>query len=223
MPLSATMEDIKAYQEKVENNKITSEDLPPCLRCHLKSTQFKIHAYRERRFLIIVDLLVQAVLSALVRFKCTGCGKTFTYYPDFAIPHKHYTRQTVESFSGSYIEDDQMTYQDAVVIDTAVPECQDSGRPLSPSTIHRWISTLAALFLACQKETAPQTPSSGFCHTPAHLTIPEKKYRTDKRKSCLLRCRMFLNSLIFKKKMLARFRWRNPAATVIARAKPEAI
>ena len=104
MPLTATYEDIKAYQEQVEKNKITPHGLAPCPRCNLESLFFKLHAYRERRFLVIVDMLVQAVFCSLVRFRCTDCGKTITRYPDFAIPHKHYTRQTIESFSRAYVE-----------------------------------------------------------------------------------------------------------------------
>jgi len=88
MPLSATPEDIKAYQKQLEKNKIKPDNLPPCLRCHVESTFFKEHAYRGRKFLVIVDMLVKTVLSALIRFRCPGCGKTFTYYPDFALPHK---------------------------------------------------------------------------------------------------------------------------------------
>jgi hypothetical protein len=61
MPPTATYEEIKAYQEQVEKNKITSHGLPPCPRCNLESLFFKTHAYRERRFLIIVEMFVKAV------------------------------------------------------------------------------------------------------------------------------------------------------------------
>ncbi|MFC1817350.1 DUF6431 domain-containing protein [Thermodesulfobacteriota bacterium] len=101
MPLTATPEEIKAYQEKVEENKITSDGLDPCSRCNLEPGHFKFHAYRERRFLIIIEMLVKAVYCTLVRFKCTGCGKTFAFYPDFAVPPKHYTRPTVVTFSST--------------------------------------------------------------------------------------------------------------------------
>ena len=120
MPPTATYEQIKAYQNQVEKNKITPDGIGLCPRCHLESISFKLHAYRERRFLVIVDLLVKAVFCTLVRFRCTGCDKTITNYPQFAIPHKHYTRQTIEGLSRSYVENDQMTYQDAVVIDDAI-------------------------------------------------------------------------------------------------------
>jgi len=86
MPPTATLEDIKAYQQKVEKDKITPHNLPACPRCSVDSSFFKIHAYRERRFLIIVEMLINAAFCTLIRFRCPGCGKTFTDYPDFAIP-----------------------------------------------------------------------------------------------------------------------------------------
>jgi hypothetical protein len=202
MLLSATSEDIKAHQEKIEKNEITSEDLPSCSHCELESKFFKIHAYRERRFLIIVDLLVQAVFCALVRFKCTDCGKTFSCYPDFAVPHKHYTRQTIENFSNSYVEDDHKTYKDATAIDMAVPERQDCGQHLSPSTIHRWVTTVADLFIEIQKKAAKKL-SQQFCLYHSHLTISKKKYRTKKRRMCLLRSRLFFESSSFVKKSVS--------------------
>ena len=121
MPPTATLEDIKAYQQKVEKDKITPHNLPPCPRCSVDSSFFKIHAYRERRFLIIIEMLIKAAYCSLVRFKCPGCGKTFTFYPDFAIPHKHYTRPSITGFSASYLESDDMTYQQAVMVDNSTP------------------------------------------------------------------------------------------------------
>ena len=189
MPLTATHEEIKAYQEKVEKGKITSDGLDPCPRCNLESEHFKIHAYRERRFLIIVKMLVEAVYSTLVRFKCARCGKTFALYPDFAVPHKHYTRQTVLSFSSAYIEDDQKTYKDAIMTVDGTPTCLETGRQLAPSTVHRWISTLAAIFTAYPKEEPLEKKT---CSRLSKTQIPKKKYRTMTRKAVLLKCREFL-------------------------------
>lgn len=191
MPLTATHEEIKAYQEKVEKGKITSGDLDPCSQCNLEPGHFKIHAFRERRFLIIVEMFVETVYSTLVRFKCTRCGKTFAFYPDFAVPYKHYTRQTVLKFSSTYVEDDQKTYKDAVMTIDGVPECSEKGRPLAPSTIHRWISTLAGIFTAYQEakeKPLQEKASSRLCKTQ----IPKKKYKTLTRKAVLLKCRDFL-------------------------------
>jgi hypothetical protein len=96
-------------------------------------------------------MLVEAVYCALVRFKCIGCGKTFAFYPDFAVPYKHYTRQTVLKFSKSYVEDDQETYEDAVMTVDGMPERSENGQSLAPSSIHRWISTLAAIWIHFKK------------------------------------------------------------------------
>jgi hypothetical protein len=129
-----------------------------------------------------------------VRFRCTGCGKTITSYPDFAIPHKHYTRQTIEGLSKSYVENDQKTYQDAVVIDNAVAERPVSGQALAPSSIHRWIGTLADFIKANEdalKKLLQEKPTVQPCRQWVPIQIPEKKYKTYNRRECLLRCQWF--------------------------------
>jgi hypothetical protein len=191
MPLTATHEEIKAYEEKVGKCKITSDGLDPCPRCSLEPEHFKIHAFRERRFLIIVEMLVEAVYCTLVRFKCVRCGKTFALYPDFAVPHKHYTRPTVLKFSGTYLEDDQKTYKDVVMTVDGAPTRSETDRQLAPSTIHRWISTLAGIFTAYQaakEKPLEEKASSGLCKRQ----IPKKKYRTLTRREVLLKCWEFL-------------------------------
>ena len=86
-----------------------------------------------------------------------------------------------------------MTYQDAVMIDDAVPERPVSGQALAPSSIHRWISTLAALITAHQKalkKSLQQKPATQL----SSIQIPEKKYKTHNRRHCLLRCRWFFKN-----------------------------
>ena len=151
MPPTATIEAIKAHQQKVEKDKITPDNLPPCPRCSVESAFFKIHAYRERRFLIIMEMLIKAAFCTLVRFKCPGCGKTITDYPDFAIPHKHYTRQSVVGFSLNYHKSDDTTYQQAVMVDNSTPGYSQSDSTLAPSTIHRWITTLGCFTQTCRR------------------------------------------------------------------------
>lgn len=209
MPLTATLEQIKAYQQKVEKDKITAHHLPPCPRCNLESLFFKLHAYRERRFLVIVDMLVKAVFCPLARFRCPDCGKTITSYPDFAIPHKHYTRQTIEGFSRVYVENDQKTYEDAVMTDDGVPERAVSGRSLAPSSIHRWIGMLADLIIANEdalKKSLQEKPPVQLCSHSNPVQIPEKKYKTCHRRDCLLRCRWFFKiQAVFKKSVFTEF------------------
>ncbi len=195
MPPTATLEDIKAYQQKVEKDKITPDNLPPCPRCSVESMFFKIHAYRERRFLIIIEMLIKAAYCSLVRFKCPGCGKTFTFYPDFAIPHKHYTQPSITEFSASYVESEDMTYQQAVIVDRNAPGYPQNDATLAPSTIHRWITTLGRFTQSCRTALIlllQQNPGSSICRDLARLIIPQRKYKTNQRKKQLFGCRQML-------------------------------
>lgn len=135
MPPTATLDDIKAYQDKVEKNQITPDDLSPCPRCKVDSLFFKLHAFPERRFLIIANMLVLAVYCCLLRFKCPGCNKSFTYYPGFSIPHKHYTRQTIMGYAATYVESETLTYQQTVITHSGVPGYPGSDRILSPTIL----------------------------------------------------------------------------------------
>jgi hypothetical protein len=199
MPPTATLEDIKAHQQKIEKGKITSDNLPPCPCCSVASEFFKIHAYRERRFLIIIEMLIKAAYCSLVRFICPGCGKTITHYPDFAIPHKHYTRPTITGFSTSYVESENMTYQQAVMVDNSVPgypESDSTEAPtLAPSTIHRWVTTLGGFTQTCRTALIlllQENPVSSICRDLARLIIPQRKYKTENRKKQLDGCRQML-------------------------------
>ena len=195
MPPTATLDDIKAHQEKVEKDKITADNLPPCPRCFVESLFFKIHAYRERRFLIIIEMLIKAAYCSLVRFKCPGCGKTFTHYPDFAIPHKHYTRPTVTGFSAGYVESDSMTYQQVVMVDSSVPGYPQKDATLAPSTIHRWITTIGQFPGTCRaalRLLLQENPITSICRDLARLIIPQRKYKTNHRKKQLIGCRQLL-------------------------------
>jgi len=195
MPPTATLEDIKAYQQKVEKDKITPDNLPPCPRCSVESMFFKIHAYRERRFLIIIEMLIKAAYCSLVRFKCPGCGKTFTEYPDFAIPHKHYTQPSITGFSASYVESENMTYQQAVMVDNSAPGYPQNDATLAPSTIHRWITTLGSFTQTCRTAlilVLQQNPTLSICRDLAQLIIPPRKYKTNHRKKQLIGCRQLV-------------------------------
>jgi len=195
MPPTATLEDIKAHQLKIEKGKIRPDNLPPCPRCSVESEFFKIHAYRERRFLIIIEMLIKAAYCSLVRFKCPGCGKTFTNYPDFAIPHKHYTRPSITGFSASYVESENMTYQKAVMVDSSVPGYPQNDATLAPSTIHRWITTLGSFTQTCRTALIlllQENPVSSICRDLARLIIPQRKYKTNQRKKLLIGCRQLV-------------------------------
>ena len=201
-PPTATLEAIKAYQQKVEKNKITPDNLPPCPRCSVDSSFFKIHAYRERRFLIIIEMFIKAAFCTLVRFRCPGCGKTFTDYPAFAIPHKHYTRQSIMGFSANYLESDDTTYQQAVMVDDSVPGYARNDATLSPSTIHRWITSFSRFIKTCRTALLlmlQENPVSSICRDLGRVMIPQRKYTTQNRKKQLIGSReLLLIEALFK-------------------------
>jgi hypothetical protein len=203
MPLTATMEDIKAYIEKVEKNEITPEALPACPRCAIEAQYFKLHGYRERRFLIIEDMQVQSQYAPLLRFRCPGCNKTVSFYPDFALPHKHYTRQSIMEFAQRYVASDTATYQEAVWIEEEKSEPgYASGESLSPSTIHRWITSLSSLAHAARKALnliCQEAPATTACRVLAQLSIAKCKFRSQARKQCLHGCLRLLTVEAFFK------------------------
>ena len=205
MPLTATWEDIKAYQEQVEKNKITPDSLSPCPICKVESFFFKLHAYRERRFLIIVEMIVEAVYCSLVRFKCPGCNKTFTWYPDFAIPHKHYTRQSAMGFAGTYVGSNKIKYEQAAMVKgsaSVYPDSEGSGKSLAPSTVHRWVGALGGFIKTAQKALdliLQKNPATSICRDLAMLSVNPKKYRSNAREEILLNCsRLILIEEIFQ-------------------------
>jgi hypothetical protein len=203
MPPTATLQDIKAYLEKVEKNQISAQNLPGCPGCGLEAHHFKLHAYRERRFLIIVDMMVQAATAPLVRFRCPACKKTVAYYPDFALPHKHYTRQTIMGFAESFVASETTTYQQAAMVkeQRCVPG-YPGGESLAPSTVHRWITTLSGLVHSAQKALnliCQENPATRACRDLAQLTIGPCKFKSQARKKRLLDCfRLIVVEAFFK-------------------------
>ena len=195
MPLTATPEQIKAHQQELEKGKITPHNLPQCPRCNVDSARFTLHAFRERRFLVIIKMIVEAISSTLARFRCVGCGKTFTDYPDFAIPHKHYTRPTIMKFTSNYVESENKTYEKALMAGQHVPGYPEGNRTMAASTIHRWVTTLGQMDQTRQKALAlllQKSPVSSICRDLAQLTIPGSKYKSQRRRALLLGCRSLL-------------------------------
>jgi hypothetical protein len=186
------MEDIKAYLEKVEKNEITPEGLPDCPRCALEAHYFKLHGYRERRFLIIEDMQVQSQNAPLLRFRCPGCNKTVSFYPDFALPYKHYTRQSIMAFAERYVVSDTATYQETLWIkDEQSEPGYASGESLAPSTIHRWITSLSAMTNTARKALnliCQEAPATTACRVLGQLKIAGRKFRSQARKERLLDC-----------------------------------
>lgn len=188
-PASATIEQINEYTSKVLKGLISCI-LPPCPGCGLESGWFKRHEARRRKFHVVIEQIVHVVTGLLIRWKCPGCGRTFTQYPDFALPYKRYTLPTIMDLCSKYTEDEAATYRK--VVRSAQPGYRGSEMQLEHSTVHRWLTSLSRLktTLARAADLILQAaPCSSACRDAAGLSVGPAKHRSDARKSALQRCR----------------------------------
>lgn len=157
-----------------------------CPRCFKKPKTFKLHECRRRSFRYIVGNFVKVIMTLLPRWKCSTCGKTFTIYPSFALPHKRYVLDDIKRLSKKYLENEQQTYCMAVTHGGSPIGYEEDDKNvdhfLAPSTPWRWIRWLGNI-----RSFEIQFPSSRdrkdqqnsiFYETPP---IASKKYRNSRR------------------------------------------
>lgn len=121
---------------------------------------FLRHAVRRRVFLVILAGWVRRVRGLVCRYRCSSCGTTFTGYPAFAIPRKHYVVRTILSHAGAYVHDDDATYRSTTKASSGAPtfygppadtEPADlelaaiDDRSFAHTTLWRWMACLAAM------------------------------------------------------------------------------
>jgi len=201
MSSSVTRTEVESYASNVLRNKIRCE-LPSCPICQTPPTLFRRHQARPRKFYILCDMLVQVVLCLVIRWRCSGCKKTFTQQPPFALPFKRYTRETILDFSGCYLEEEASTYRTAVLEEgmpifhaSTTREEPINGKELAHSTIYRWITSLGGLkeVLRCAQDLILQkNPASSICRDLASLDVSPGKYVKPAREWILKRCRQIL-------------------------------
>jgi len=194
------IEKIKAHEKEVQSRELP-DNLEICPKCGGSSRSFKLHESRARLFLIIVDFLVKEVWSVLGRWECPLCHCTSTYYPDYAIPHKRYTKNTILELSKKYVEEKYSTYEsvvqndkETIVYDSKINSQKYECR-LTGTTVWWWLSYIGsihflitdALSLIRQKD-----PSSKVFREMQ--PVNPGKFRSNKRKNLLQRCIVFLNA-----------------------------
>ncbi len=172
----------------------------PC--CRGVPKRFAKYGVRERVFLVLVDGTVCRTTGRLARWKCPLCKKTFTVYPDFALPFKRYTRPDVIALCEKYLAHEWTTYRDTVC-DNGMPLFYPEKEPdpswwkqadedevdpdtcapaLSHTALYRWLTTLANPgFPDMQHE-----PSSGAVRAPCRVS--PNKFRSEERRQALERC-----------------------------------
>lgn len=137
---------IQQHTDIIISGKISSPE-GCCPRCFTQPKFFKLHECRKRYFRYTVGCFVKVILTLLARWRCSECGKTFTVYPSFALPHKRYVLVDIQRLSNKYLEDEQQTFNTAVTyngssIGYEEKDGENVDHFLAPSTLWRWIQGL---------------------------------------------------------------------------------
>jgi len=168
-----------------------------CPHCDVTGS-IRRHAVRERTFLVVVGLWVHCVRSVVCRYLCTSCGRTFTDYPAFALPHKRYVVATLLAHAGAYLHDDAATYRSSVSAGTGAPTFYGSAqagsaggepaiddRALAPSTPWRWMAWLAAMTQTASRAKRLIREATSRLLRSSRL-VARRKARSDRRRAILL-------------------------------------
>lgn len=193
------IEKIKAHEKEVQTRQLP-DDLEICPKCGASSRHFKLHASRARLFLVIVDFLVKEIRSILGRWKCALCLRTSTYYPDYAIPYKRYTKNTILELSKKYIEEKYSTYESVVQNDmaTIVYDSKNNSSKyecrLRSTTLWWWLSSIGSMHLLINKAFSLIRQKDPLSKVFREIqAINPRKYRSNKRKNLLQGCMEVLN------------------------------
>lgn len=155
---------------------------------------FARHDCRKRSFRVVVGDFVKTVVSWAVRFRCCHCGKRFTEYPSFALPHKRYVKDAVLEKTQQYLDSPRGSYRRAARGPSGAAlgyQARDGTggideRRLNPSTVWRWLGwcggcdKLLAAVLDLIRQKDP-----GVSIFRDHFPQPASKYRSDARRQCL--------------------------------------
>jgi len=150
-------QEIQDYNEKIKTGKYPNPG-KQCRHCkqEVAEEDYKLHDQRSRQFRIVVDALIKIITTILIRWRCPLCKRTFTAYPDFALPYKLYPSTPIAELCENYLEE-EMRYEDAAkdgLHRISYPE--EYGREngsveeghesfLASSTIWRWIGWMGKL------------------------------------------------------------------------------
>lgn len=198
--------ETKRYKDRIEND---SARVPTkqCRKCD--SRHFHRHQKRPRWFLPVGACVVRPIRCLLYRWRCVNCGTTFTHLSSLCVPFKRYLRLELETRAQAYVETDALSYRKvvkehgaAVVYDDPIAQAEsteaekevEAARELAPSTVHRWIGSIAA----GREQWQPALRLAQQVHQGAGLSsilISAAKYRSEARRRVLEACGVLLRAL----------------------------
>lgn len=211
------IDKIKEHANEVSSAKVP-ENLIICPKCNDNTKNFKFHERRCRIFHFIKGRIVYKVWSFLSRWKCLFCNKTFTYYPEFAMPYKRYVKEIIVSVSRKHLEDDDSSYRrvvkknnmiivyntnNAIDINDAndandaddADDANADGPVFAHTTPWRWLS----YFGSFEKKLGEaldlirqKSPTSNVYRKV--YPINSRKYKSEDRRNLLQRCMQLFNA-----------------------------
>ena len=194
------LDKIKAHEQEVLSAKYPSA-LNICPHCKEAHRSFKAHHKRNRLFLIIIGNIVKEIWSLLGRWRCLICGSTFTYYPDFATPHKRYVQEKVLELSREYTEDDNTSYREVASNDGTPIVYEREERYFEHTSVWRWVGYIGSLEETLSKGLKlirEKDPSSKIFRQIR--PVNPRRCRSEGRRKLLERCRrMFILEGEFRK------------------------
>jgi hypothetical protein len=171
---------------------------------------FRLHEIRRRTFWVLICATVHTIVSCLSRWKCSHCGRTFTWYPAFALRHKRYVLPQILKRSQAYVEQPDQSYRQGVreqgksvfharsegeeITAASSEQAKEHERvlALAPSTLYRWVSTLGALGQTLRRALSliqQARPARGLVRELAGFRVAPGKYRSQARQGVLHACR----------------------------------
>jgi len=159
-----TIEDCIKQHEELVMCPVSKRYAACCPHCE-HDGKFHRHEIRRRTFYVESESgEAFAVQSWLVRWRCSNCGRRFTDYPPFALPHKRFVKPSVFGIAMKFFRDGRSTYRRATSVTAA------------HSSLWRWLSWLADLFESgrrCLQFLMASNPES-ILHRNGYLVAPWK-------------------------------------------------
>jgi hypothetical protein len=134
---------------------------------------------------------VHLVPGYVPRFKCPACGRTFTDYPPFAVPHKRYTARSILGRLRRFFRGCGVAYRRAVWVGRqrivyAPHHGQEDLRQLSHTTLWRWVGWLGGmtgLWAVASKLIRDKDPSVDLFRQL--YPLDPRRYRSEQRRQVL--------------------------------------
>lgn len=209
--------EIRAHTQKVLSGIILFSHRE-CPRCGIYCDRFAYYDRYKRVFLVIAGNSTEKAEGFLARCICPVCAKTFTDYPNFALPFKRYVRRHMQDKSKQYLEEDNSSLEEIASRKVSGEKPPDTGyeQYLAASTLWRWtdyFGSLNCVLARARSLIRAKDPSSNIFRLP--FSVSRHKYTEGERGRILRTCLCLLKTeseyiRVFKHSFFPYFAITNP-------------